>query len=63
MVTFVGHTENKIGSNLSSMSRGLPQLPQGEHRGFLQDGSTMGFSYKSILESCSGKPDILNQED
>ena len=62
MVAFVGHTENKIGSNLSAMSSGLHQLPQEEHRGFPQDGSALGFSYKSILESCSGKSDILNQE-
>ena len=62
MVALVEHTENKIGSNLSAMSSGLDQLPQGEYRGFIQNGSTLGFSYKSILESCNGKPDILNQE-
>ena len=63
VVALVGYTKNKIGSNPIANSSILPQVSQREHGGTLQYRSTLHFSYKSILESCSNNPDFLNQED
>ena len=44
VVVSAGQTEDKIGSNLSVSSSGLPQVSQGEQRGTPQLGSTLRFS-------------------
>ena len=64
MVALVGCTKNRYGSIPIAICSGFSQLPQGKHlRRAPQNGSSLCFLYKSMLESVSGYPDILDPED
>ena len=62
MVASADQTEDKNGSNLSAMSRGLSQVSQGEYGGAPRLGSTLHFPYKreDHIESYGDNPEVLN---
>ena len=65
VVASAGQTEDRIGSNPSASSSGLPQVWQGEQRGAPQLGSTLHFSDQQDrhLESSGEDPEVLNEQD
>ena len=63
IVAPVSCSENKDSSTLFTTWKGLPQLPQKKHRRAPHNGTTLCVSFKSILDSCSGNPYILNQDN
>ena len=62
VVASAGQTEDRIGSNPSASSSGLPQVSQGEQRGAPQLGSTLRFSdqRERRFESSGNIPEVLN---